>query len=64
MVYRRAGDPGVESGVMFSYVTVGSPTEELLKPENEVLFNKIADIVNKQLSDVMGTMTVTTKKNN
>lgn len=53
-----------ENGVMFSYVTVGSPTEELLKPENEVLFNKIADIVNKQLSDVMGTMTVTTKKNN
>lgn len=48
-----------ENGVMFSYISVGDPTEELLKPENEALFQKIADIVNNQLSDVMQTMDVT-----
>lgn len=43
-----------ENGVMVTYIIIGGPTEELLQPENEQLFRKIADMINNHLlSDVL-----------
>lgn len=50
-----------ENGVMYSYIPAGDPTEELLKPENVSLYDKLTKIINDELVNVIQTMNVTYK---